>query len=27
MKYDYKLREGVAQNMNALALLRHMGLI
>lgn len=27
MKYDYKLREGVAQNMNALALLRNMGLI
>ena len=27
MKYDYKLREGVAQNMNALALLRDMGLI
>jgi len=27
MKYDYKLRKGVAQNMNALALLRDMGLI
>jgi DNA mismatch repair ATPase MutS len=27
MKYDYKLRDGVAQNMNALALLRDMGLI
>ena len=27
MKYDYKLREGVAQNMNALDLLRDMGLI
>ncbi len=27
MKYDYKLRDGVAQNMNALDLLREMGLI
>jgi len=27
MKFDYKLRVGVAQNMNALALLREMGLI
>jgi len=27
MKFDYKLREGVARNMNALALLKEMGLI